>query len=305
MLVSATAWDGWSVTIELQYRLAPDIAGGVLPDDFLGRLEQLMQRQINLRLRMRRSGLCLIVRGAVTDDRTLTLHGILLVPRDAHVPWGDNDMEWGVHRDRVLSRLSGGELLGSSVYVARFDDLTAKADRLVRMLTLLDDLHHSAARAVERVFAHDERKQRQLAPQYYGQEAHAVLQAVRDLIRDAAYHKRSLVHLDGEAWLRRYEDTCRTYVERARALWPDEDNVSASFAAAAMRRPVLHVVAHGLVAAARGIVLRDDRRAIDEARQIWRALEHDWDTPSVDVRDANHGSMYRRARDRWNQRQRV
>ena len=291
--------EGWAVTVALKYRIFPDVVGGVLPDAFLQRIEELMQRQINVRLK-RKSSIFLLVRSTMADDDILTLHGILLTPRGADVYWQGHGFDWGLHRDSTLTRLYGGDLVGSSVVFARYDELTAKADRLVRMLTLIDQLHGAAQRQVERLFSEFQRRKQLQIPQYYGHEARAILQAVRDMIRDAWYHKRSLVHMEGDAWLRRYADTCQTYLERAHATWPDEDNLSQSFTAGQMRRPVMQLMAHSLVEAMRGVVARDDAGAVDVAMQQWRELEAAWNAPGVQLSEPD--GMYAHARDSWNRR---
>ena len=303
----AAGYDAWSVQLALLYTGLPDVAGGVVPADFVQHLERRLQAHVSLTFRARfRSTAVLLHRSQWIGNDKLLFDGLCIVPhpKDEESVWYDmpryftnlfTEQRWP---DRYKEW--GARLTKDAVELRRLPQVDG--NRIFALLLDFDEIHRNAEQSVRRMFDNQYRRDEGHSGLALGRQAAGVLGAMQLMIRDASYHKRSLPRLPADEWDRNYADTLRTYLQRARRRGVDLEtgNVTdESQAAAAMHHAVMSALADRMSEAVGDAVARRPG-ALERLQAGLGDIENTWN--AVKARPRDFDGMYEYDNNLWWQR---
>ena len=201
--------DYFEMTLVLEYeRAVPLPPSSVLPATLLQLLETVVHRGLRPLLEQ---PLLVLIGGVSVNQTQLHVRGVVLTTH-ALDGW-----TWAGQLTRDLREADGTEPLLATV---RHDqlELTKRPEQsaawLCRALQAYDELHANVRQQLQAHLTDAGRRQRHLGLQYFGQQAQMTLQAIRDVVDGAEYHKRYLIAVPREQWLRQYDDLLATFLAR-------------------------------------------------------------------------------------------
>ena len=301
----AAGYDAWSVQLALLYTGLPDVAGGVVPADFVQNLERRLQAHVSLTFRARfRSTAVLLHRSQWIGDDKLLFDGLCIVPH----PKEDEESVW-YDMPRYFTNLFteqrwpekygewGSRLRKDALELQRLPQVDG--NRIFALLLDFDQIHQIAERSVRRMFDNQDRRDEGHSGLAMGRQAAGVLGAMQLMIRDAAYHKRSLPRLPADEWNQNYADTLRTYVQRAKSRGVDLEtgNVTdESQMAETMYASVMGALAEHMHRAVMDAVARRPG-VLESLRERLGDVEHAWHAATPRPRDFD--AMYEHDNSVW------